>query len=121
MLDIFTNAQHPYTKGLIACRPTLETRSERLPTIIDFIRAENRGVTLDPTDPKLEIDYAGKATRRREDMPGFGEPLLRLEGLRTLAVEARTSYYGDDRVVKGKTTILARLRRGRAALSRPPR
>ncbi|RME74334.1 MAG: ABC transporter ATP-binding protein, partial [Planctomycetota bacterium] len=83
VLDIFTDPRHPYTKGLIACRPTLETRAERLPTIVDFIRAEKRGLTLDPTDPALEIDYPGKATRRREDMPGFGEPLLVLEGLRT--------------------------------------
>ncbi|GIW71638.1 MAG: ABC transporter ATP-binding protein [Planctomycetota bacterium] len=81
--DIFTNPQHPYTKGLIACRPTLATRSERLPTIIDFIRADKRGVHLDPTDPALEIDYPGRARKRREDMPGFGEPLLEVRGLRT--------------------------------------
>ncbi|MBI3929867.1 MAG: ABC transporter ATP-binding protein [Armatimonadetes bacterium] len=81
--DIFTRPRHPYTKGLIACRPTLETRSSRLPTISDFIRAEAAGTQLDPTDPTLELEYPGRATQRREERPGFGEPLLVVEGLKT--------------------------------------
>jgi len=81
--SIFRNPQHPYTKGLIRCRPTLESRSERLPTIDDFLQAEKRGVILDAKDPDLDIDYPGKATTRREDKPGFGEPLLDLEHVRT--------------------------------------
>ncbi len=81
--EIFKHSEHPYTKGLIACRPSLETRSERLPTIEDFIAADREGVTLDPTDPTLDIDYEGKATERRENMRGFGAPLLELNGLRT--------------------------------------
>jgi peptide/nickel transport system ATP-binding protein len=35
--DIFTKPQHPYTKGLIACRPTLEKSPRRLPTVSDFM------------------------------------------------------------------------------------
>jgi peptide/nickel transport system ATP-binding protein len=81
--DIFTNPKHPYTKGLIACRPSLKTRSERLPTIENFLRAESQGITLNPTDPDLDIDYPGRAKKRREDMAGFGEPLLEIKGLRT--------------------------------------
>ncbi len=81
--DIFTNPQHPYTKGLIACRPSLKTRSRRLPTINDFLRAESEGMTLDPTDPTLEIDYPGRATVSREDMPGFKETLIEVKGVRT--------------------------------------
>ncbi|MBM3266961.1 MAG: ABC transporter ATP-binding protein [Candidatus Sericytochromatia bacterium] len=81
--DIFTNPQHPYTKGLIACRPTLKTASSRLPTIDDFIRAEKQGITLDPTDPNLELHYPGRAQASREDRPGFGEPLVEIKGLKT--------------------------------------
>ncbi len=83
VLDIFAKPQHPYTKGLIACRPSLRTRSERLPTIDDFVRAEKAGIKLDPSDPNLAIDYPGKAVKRREDMAGFGTPLLELTGVRT--------------------------------------
>ncbi|MBM3275296.1 MAG: ABC transporter ATP-binding protein, partial [Candidatus Sericytochromatia bacterium] len=83
VIDIFSRPQHPYTKGLIACRPTLETCASRLPTIDDFIRAEKQGLKIDPTDPNLELDYPGRAKARREDKAGFGEPLVELKGLET--------------------------------------
>ncbi len=35
--DIFTNPQHPYTKGLLACRPRLDRHLRTLPTISDFM------------------------------------------------------------------------------------
>lgn len=34
---IFENPQHPYTKGLIACRPTLDYAYSKLPTINDYL------------------------------------------------------------------------------------
>ncbi len=37
VLDIFANPKHPYTKGLLACRPRLETKYRRLPTVDDFM------------------------------------------------------------------------------------
>ncbi|WP_437193120.1 ABC transporter ATP-binding protein [Planctomicrobium sp. SH527] len=35
--QIFSNPRHPYTKGLLACRPRLDTRYRRLPTVSDFM------------------------------------------------------------------------------------
>lgn len=35
--SIFTNAQHPYTKALLACRPILHKKGERLPVVSDFL------------------------------------------------------------------------------------
>ncbi|MBC6452445.1 MAG: ABC transporter ATP-binding protein [Hormoscilla sp. SP5CHS1] len=37
VLDIFSNPQHPYTKGLLACRPQPTVRLEYLPTICEFM------------------------------------------------------------------------------------
>ncbi len=37
VLDIFANPQHPYTKGLLACRPRLDSKFRRLPTVDDFM------------------------------------------------------------------------------------
>ena len=34
--DIFNNPQHPYTKGLLACRPPLDKRYKFLPTVSDL-------------------------------------------------------------------------------------
>ncbi|MEL7038857.1 MAG: ABC transporter ATP-binding protein [Cyanobacteria bacterium J06592_8] len=38
--DIFLTPQHPYTKGLLACRPPLDIQVERLPTIADYMEVE---------------------------------------------------------------------------------
>ena len=35
--DLFRRPQHPYTKGLLACRPALHKKGERLPMVSDFI------------------------------------------------------------------------------------
>lgn len=37
---IMQNPQHPYTKGLLACRPVLHTKGERLPVVGDFMNSE---------------------------------------------------------------------------------
>lgn len=35
--QVFQNPQHPYTQGLIACRPKLNLKTARLPMVSDFI------------------------------------------------------------------------------------
>jgi peptide/nickel transport system ATP-binding protein len=37
--EIFANPKHPYTKGLLACRPRLGVKRDRLPTVDDFMAA----------------------------------------------------------------------------------
>ncbi len=43
VLDIFTNPQHPYTKGLLACRPHLSIGKTRLPVVADFMGTDAAG------------------------------------------------------------------------------
>ena len=43
VLDIFTNPQHPYTKGLLACRPHLSIGKARLPVVADFMSTDAAG------------------------------------------------------------------------------
>ncbi|MBD2197109.1 MULTISPECIES: ABC transporter ATP-binding protein [Calothrix] len=38
--EIFSNPQHPYTKGLVACRPTLTRHPQKLLTVSDYMNAE---------------------------------------------------------------------------------
>lgn len=40
--EVLQSPDHPYTKGLLACRPPLDRRLKRLPTIIDFQEQETR-------------------------------------------------------------------------------
>lgn len=43
VLEIFENPQHPYTKGLLACRPPLDKRLKWLPTVADFMTTDAHG------------------------------------------------------------------------------
>lgn len=36
--NIFASPQHPYTRALLACRPRLDTRPQRLPVVKDFMQ-----------------------------------------------------------------------------------
>jgi peptide/nickel transport system ATP-binding protein len=42
--QIFETPQHPYTKALLACRPSVSTRPKRLPVIDDFLKPEGLNV-----------------------------------------------------------------------------
>jgi peptide/nickel transport system ATP-binding protein len=48
VLEIFSNPKHPYTKGLLTCRPQPNRRLRFLPTVSDFME-----VSLLPTGEKL--------------------------------------------------------------------
>lgn len=38
--DLFENPEHPYTKGLLACRPKLDKNPRRLPTVEEILKDE---------------------------------------------------------------------------------
>ena len=40
---IFREATHPYTQALIACRPALHPKGERLPTVADYLKTGDVG------------------------------------------------------------------------------
>jgi len=57
--DIFLKAKHPYTKGLIACRPSPDKKPKRLPTVDDFMKSETEvghpaasAVNFETQDPR---------------------------------------------------------------------
>ena len=41
--DIFLRPNHPYTKALLACRPVLHPKGERLPVVSDFMEVGSDG------------------------------------------------------------------------------
>jgi peptide/nickel transport system ATP-binding protein len=43
--QLFGNPAHPYTKGLLACRPVLHSKGERLPVVGDFMDEGNEILT----------------------------------------------------------------------------
>jgi len=79
--SIFLNPQHPYTKGLIACRPALNRNQSKLLTISDFMNADSeesintliKSVTVKDKESleQLKRKYAA------------GEPILKVKDLST--------------------------------------
>ena len=67
---IFTQPSHPYTQALLRCRPPLDTRPRRLPTIDDVMDAEGG----------LAVCHFSDAQRTRGYAPD-DEPLLVVKNL----------------------------------------
>ncbi len=45
--NLFTSPAHPYTKGLLACRPRLDYNPKRLLTVSDFMDESGKELTID--------------------------------------------------------------------------
>ena len=45
--DLFANPQHPYTQGLLNCRPRPNQQLRRLPTVSDFMEVRQSGGALE--------------------------------------------------------------------------
>jgi peptide/nickel transport system ATP-binding protein len=54
VFELFNNPQHPYTKGLLACRPRLDVRLKVLPTVSDFMRTDEMGNIAELVEVKFK-------------------------------------------------------------------
>ena len=77
--DILNNPQHPYTKGLIACRPPLDYRLERLPVVKEFLD----GKWSDNNQVKNELLITDEEREKQHELLYSQEPILKVENLRT--------------------------------------
>jgi len=75
--QIFHHPQHPYTKGLLFCRPPLNIRYEKLPTVTEFL--ENESVASDIINTHRLI--SAEERKLRLDELYQSEPLLRIVDL----------------------------------------
>jgi peptide/nickel transport system ATP-binding protein len=80
---ILQTPQHPYTKGLIACRPKSDRQLRLLPTVSDFMAIENgQMVEKTLTDSRyLEVVPAEEIAARMNELQKQ-EPILSVENLR---------------------------------------
>jgi peptide/nickel transport system ATP-binding protein len=87
VLDIFTNPQHPYTKGLLACRPPLNKRLEWLPTVSDFMTVDADGVMHETNKSVEEVTnsliISPEQTAKQHEKLYAQEPVLQIKNLKT--------------------------------------
>ncbi len=70
--QIFTNPANPYTRGLLACRPPLNRRPERLPTVESFLTG---------TGPNFS-GFISREERQQRHLGIYSEtPILKVEAL----------------------------------------
>jgi len=110
ILEIFENPQHPYTKGLLACRPRLSSVVRRLPTVADFMETRpledgssemiekeiseqqmaalvgrGRGRLLHPAKELEQLGYPSDSASYGADtmlVPDDQQPVLEVKGLK---------------------------------------
>ena len=58
--ELLKNPQHPYTKGLIACKPPLNAKPHRLLTVSAFMERDNPSFIETPVDIKPEDKKTAK-------------------------------------------------------------
>lgn len=88
--EIFSNPQHPYTKGLLACRPRVDIKLKVLPTIVDFMDTSAEG---ELTEASHKYSSVGEAIllnaqsldeiKAKRERLYINEPILRVENLKT--------------------------------------
>lgn len=91
---VFTSPEHPYTKGLMACRPPLDKRLIRLPTISDFFNNKEAAGSF---ISNLEIDVTERAEQHKKIYSS--KPVLELK-------HVKTEFHGQGRFLK-KTIVKA--------------
>ncbi len=92
VLDIFEKPQHQYTKGLLACRPTLETTSKRLPTVSDFLsdapnptQTAKKVLVKKGAEPLLKIENLSKRYPLKRNL--WGKAIAHVDAVKEVSFE----------------------------------
>lgn len=82
VMDIFKNPQHPYTRGLIACRPPLDVRLRILPTVSDFL---NKSALINGADSIVPENFIITNEERQDSHKQIfsKKPVLQVKNLKT--------------------------------------
>jgi len=81
--QLFREPKHPYTKGLLNCRPALHVKGERLPMVSDFMEGA--------PGPRGRGGSAGSGEAAGSgEVPGDGKVLVQVEDLRVWYPKRKT-------------------------------
>jgi len=99
--EVFSDPKHPYTKGLLACRPRLDLKMKVLPTVSDFMHHESPN--QDPGTGKSEetsaIETADKSEKKYTSV---GEAILLNVERKDELIERRLSVIQGGAILRVK-------------------
>ncbi len=93
---VFHQPVHPYTRGLLACRPPLGHRPPVLLTVKDYLSAEGRP----PVNEDADILKTGRERKKRHENMYARPPLLQTEELCTYFPSGKTLFGKVRNIVK---------------------
>ena len=112
--QIFTNPQHPYTKGLLACRPTLDRHPEKLLTVSDYMTVEETATgdikitEQQPAEPpEVTADDIAQRLATLEKQP----PLLQIRNLK-VGYPVKGMFGGTKRVFMAVKDVSFEVKKG---------
>lgn len=85
--NLFRHPRHPYTRALLACRPVLHPKGERLPVVSDFMQVDGNGAaSVEPNAGRQTVANANPQTVANQTslplQPNEGqEPLVTVRNL----------------------------------------
>lgn len=98
---LFNNPQHPYTKGLLACRPSVNIRLKKLPIIADFLA--DASATVD-TIRELNSYKPGEIVERQKKLYS-AEPILKVKNLSTWFGQRAGLFSRDKTAIKAVNDV----------------
>ena len=96
-LQVFSSPKHPYTRGLLACRPPLDVRVRELPTRKYFMTEDENGVIVETgksvAEVIKELTVSKNEVSFRHEIIYSQEPLLEISNLKTYFPNKK-SFFG---------------------------
>jgi peptide/nickel transport system ATP-binding protein len=108
-LEVLQHPKHNYTRALMACRPGLHERGERLPVVGDFVNEEwqvesrEEGKEIMNREQGILTDEMKKVSGEWEMTSGGERPMTNGQRPTVLRVEHLKVYYPGKRKFFGKT------------------
>ncbi len=106
---IFNSPQHPYTQGLLACRPSPQFQLKKLPVISDFLKVDGQGeiqpsgLTIGEIRERYALSDDEKKDRQKKLYDQ--EPLLKIKNLNTWFPIKKGFLQRSTEVVKAVNNI----------------
>jgi peptide/nickel transport system ATP-binding protein len=98
---LFHNPQHPYTKGLLACRPVLHPKGERLPVVSDFLEGRKTEVRSQPSEiGSQEPEVRGTQSAINPPLQSAEQPAT--SNLKLVTVEHLSVWFPSKKSFLGK-------------------
>jgi peptide/nickel transport system ATP-binding protein len=79
---LFSHPKHPYTKGLLACRPSPNLRLKKLPVVADFLESTSKKAE-NIEKIRERYAYADDEIKERKKKLYDQRPILKISGLST--------------------------------------